>query len=172
MPQIAQNSPFSITLPDPARHPHPPLHGRVPGAEAMQAFWRSGDPADLPENPAVAVVMDWLNRLATPQGFEPALARLSLTHPQVMDTVLQPAENGDFRPMEQAHPLVLMQCLWRIGVQIERGGYDDLSAPVSERPDAALNVFWATLRRKLLTQDCLPPLLFERGGSSHSPDDA
>lgn len=153
-----------ITLPAPRLHPHPPLHGRVPGAEAMQAFWRGADPADLPENPAVVVVMDWLSRMADVRGFEPALARLGLTHDQVMDEVFQPAENGDFRPLEQAHPLVLMQCLWRIGVQIERGGYHDNSGLVLSDDFGAMNVFWATLRRKLLAKDCQPSLVFETVG--------
>ncbi|MBE2283160.1 MAG: restriction endonuclease subunit S [Prosthecobacter sp.] len=153
-----------ITLPAPRLHLHPSLHGPVPGAEEMQAFWRGADPADLPENPAVVVVMDWLNRMADVRGFEAALARLGLTHDQVMEEVFQPAENGDFRPLEQAHPLVLMQCLWRIGVQIGINGYHDMSGLILSDDFCAMNVFWATLRRKLVANDCQPPLVFETVG--------
>lgn len=64
----------AIELPNAAVHPHPLLNGRIPGVVEMKRFWRSGDPADLPENPDVAVVMDWLNRIAGSGGFEHGLS--------------------------------------------------------------------------------------------------
>lgn len=153
-----------ITLPDPALRSCPPLENRIPGAAEMQKFWRSGDPADLPENPDVAVVMDWLNRMAAVGGFERPLEHLGLTHQDVVDTVLQPAENGQLKPLRAAHPLVLMQCLWRIGVQYERNGYDEMRRPIADETFCGVGEFWRELRKKLIRGGARPPLVFATAG--------
>ena len=146
-----------IELPDPALHAAPTLEDAINGAISMRQFWRSSDPADLPQDPAVVVVMDWVNRMAAGGGFEAQLGLLGLTHQVVMDTVLDPAENDDFRPLQEAHPLVLLHCIWRIGVQIERTGYDDMLAPVSGCSFTVLSRFWSTLRSEIFANRHQPP---------------
>lgn len=153
-----------ITLPDPALRSCPPLDATLNGVPEMQCFWRSGDPADLPENPDVLVVMDWLNRMAAVGGFEGQLEHLGLTHQDVMDTVLQPAENGQLKPLRAAHPLVLMQCLWRIGEHYEINGYDDMLRPILSEKPAAANIFWQELRQKLIRGEARPCLMFATAG--------
>lgn len=153
-----------ITLPDPALRSCPPLDATLNGVPEMQCFWRSGDPMDLPENPDVVVVMDWLNRMAEVGGFERSLEHLRLTHQDVVDQVLQPAENGNLKPLRAAHPLVLMQCLWRIGVQYERCGYDDMRRPILSEKPAAAGEFWRELRKKLVRGQERPCLMFATAG--------
>lgn len=151
--------PVLIELPDPALHEAPPLADTIHGAISMRQFWRSSDPADLPEDPAVIVVMDWVNRMAAAGGFEAQLDLLGLTHQDVMETVLNTAENDDFKPLQQAHPLVLLHCIWRIGVQIERTGYDDMLAPVSRCSFTVLSRFWSILRSEIFANCHQPPLV-------------
>lgn len=153
-----------ITLPDPALHSCPPLEHRIPGAAKMRCFWLSGDPKDLPENPDVLVVMDWLNRMAEVGGFERSLEHLRLTHQDVVDQVLQPAENGNLKPLREAHPLVLMQGLWRIGVQIDRCGYDDMRRPIADETFYSIGQFWQELRKKLIRGEARPSLVFATAG--------
>ncbi|MEQ1752178.1 MAG: hypothetical protein ABL974_22345 [Prosthecobacter sp.] len=155
---------LSITLPDPTLLSCPPLDVGIPGAAEMRHFWRSGDTKDLPENPDVLVVMDWLNRMAVVGGFERPLGQLGLTHQDVVDTVFQPAENGDFKPLRAAHPLALMQCLWRIGVQIERCGYDDMRRPIAGETFCGVGEFWRQLRSKLIRNEECPCLVFATAG--------
>ena len=148
-----------IELPAPTLHTSPPLEDTINGTRQMKQFWHSGDPTDLPNDPAVIVVMDWVNRMAATGGFEAQLARLGLTHQEVMDTVLNAAENENFMPLQEAHPLVLLHCIWRIGVQIERTGYDDMLDPISRCSFAALNRFWSSLRCGLSSSHHQPPLV-------------
>lgn len=151
--------PVLIKLPDPALHAAPPLANTINGVLSMRQFWRSSDPADLPEDPAVIVVMDWVNRMAAAGGFETQLDLLGLSHQDVMETILNPAENDDFRPLQQAHPLVLLHCIWRIGVQIERTGYDDMLASVSRCSFTVLSRFWSILRSEIFANRHQPPLV-------------
>lgn len=156
---------FAIVLRLPPVAAKPPLlEDRINGVPEMKRFWVSGDPADLPENPDVVVVMDWLNRMAEIGGFERPLEHLGLTHQDVVDQVLQPAENGKLKPLRAAHPLVLMQCLWRIGVQYERCGYDDMRRPILSEKPAAAGELWRELRQKLIRGQERPCLMFATAG--------
>lgn len=137
--------PCEFFLPDPDRCALPDTYQ---GRREMLTFWKTGNVFDLPENPDVGVVMDWLNRLRQ-DGFEPELAILGTDHQTVMDRWFMPVEQAN-PPAElpDLHPVILMHCLWRIGVQIERTGYDDQRRPVSEDPWASH--FWLALRQQLL----------------------
>ena len=156
---------FAIVLRLPPVAAEPPLlENRINGVPEMQRFWETCDPMDLPENPDVVVVMDWLNRMAEVGGFERSLEHLGLTHQDVVDQVLQPAENDNLKPLRAAHPLVLMQCLWRIGVQYERNGYDDMRRPILSEKPAAAGEFWRELRKKLVRGQERPCLMFATAG--------
>ena len=58
-----------------------------------------------------------------------------------------------------------MQCLWRIGVQYERNGYDDLRRPILSEKPAAAGEFWRELRKKLVRGQERPCLMFATAGT-------
>lgn len=131
--------PMEFFLPDPAQCG---LFEKYLGKDQMWTFWRSANPASIPDDPDVAVVMDWLCRLSK-SGFEAQLGLLGTDHQSVMDTVFGPANEGQTDHLAGIHPVILMHCLWRVGVQIERNGYDDMRRPVSE--DALAGPLWRAL---------------------------
>jgi hypothetical protein len=137
--------PCEFFLPDPGECSLPDTYG---GRRGMLRFWETGNPFDLPENPDVDVVIDWLCRLRQ-SGFESELQVLGTDHQAVMDRWFMPVEQGNPpADLADAHPVILMHCLWRVGVQIERTGHDDMRRPVAD--DLWASHLWSALRQQLL----------------------
>lgn len=118
----------------------------------MAEFWRSGDLSRLPRNPSVGVALEWVVRMTGTFGYEIELARLGLTHQEVMDRILQPAEDGQLDHLADTHPLILLHCLWRISVQYGRVGYGDTTVPIDTVDWIATRHIWAALLQQLASE--------------------
>jgi hypothetical protein len=112
------------------------------GAVEVCAFCRSGDPGCLPENPSIGAALEWIRRIAGPEGFERQLARLGTDHQSVMDQVFQPAEEGNTAHLARTHPLILMHCLWRISVQYGRDYCPDMTVLIGGDDGLPTRHFW------------------------------
>ena len=144
--------PMEFLLRDPADCGLPVTVG---GRNEMLAFWRSGNAADLPEDPSTAVVMDWVTKLANDQssddGFERCLRHLGDTHDAVLERLFfSKRKSGDEQAeaLTAEHSIVLMHGIWRVGVEIVRSSYSDMSEPISTHPEAG--PCWTALRSRLV----------------------
>jgi hypothetical protein len=144
--------PMEFFLPDPAACG---LLDTYAGRNEMLAFWRSGNAGDIPEDPSTAVVMDWVTRLANDHasgnGFEKCLRQLGDTHDAVLERLFfskQANEKVQTESLKAEHPVVLMHGIWRVGVEITRSSYSDMSEPILTHPEAG--PCWTELRSRLV----------------------
>ena len=135
-------------LPDPAANP---FFKDWEGWEEMREFWLTGDSRKLPENPHTGVVIGWLEMLLHGlDGFEEQLRQLSSDHQTVMDQILMPAEDGKTEHLTGVHPVILMHCLWRVGVTVARGGgFSTAPSPILQDTLGGACHLWPALRHTL-----------------------
>lgn len=136
--------PVELYLPDPKEY----IWHDAPGLDAFRRFSASASPHDLPEDPSFGVVTGWIGTIK-PDGLEPELRLLGLTHQDVIDSILAPLESGiTSERLPNAHPVELLHVLWRLGQAMNMSNYGIPIAPVSE--DKIAGPVWKTLREKLL----------------------
>ncbi len=139
--------PLEFFLPAPEQGNFP---GDWSGVEQMREFWRTGDFTKLPENPHTGVAIEWMIAIAGDMGFEHLLPMFNTDHQSVMDEILIPAENGDRDRLAAVHPLLLMHCLWRIGVSVARGGgYGEGDRPIRDDAFGGACHIWEALYCRL-----------------------
>jgi hypothetical protein len=120
----------------------------APGLDAFRRFSASASPHDLPEDPSLGVVCGWISTIK-PDGLEPELRLIGLTHQNVIDSILVPLESGRISErLPDAHPVELLHVLWRLAEAMNMSNYGIPIAPVSE--DKIAGPVWKTLREKLL----------------------
>jgi hypothetical protein len=118
------------------------------GIDAFRRFSASASPHDLPVDPVLGVLLGWIEKVKF-DGFQAELRLIERTHEQVMEEILQPLEKGrESERLPLAHPVELLDVIWRLAYESDKHGYGRLFDPVSA--DKIAGPVWKTLREKLL----------------------
>jgi hypothetical protein len=130
--------------------PETPVWHDAEGIHAFRQFSASASPHDLPENPALGVLLGWIG-VIVPESLTRGLEGIPRPDHELLTTILRPLESGT-RPAELASTstLDLLKVLWRISFEFCNNGYGRQLPvdPVSETQ--AVAILWKTLREKLL----------------------
>lgn len=120
------------------------------GIDAFKRFSATASPHDLPENPAIGVLLSWIG-LITPDHLFAGLEGIPRPRHELLDTILKPLEAGTCpQELDSTSTVDLLKILRRIFFEFEDNGYGRPVpvAPVSEDP--ALAALWKTLRERFL----------------------
>jgi hypothetical protein len=136
--------PFELFLPGPETL----LWHDAAGTDAFRRFSASASPHDLPQDPALGLLLGWLDQIL-PGDMEPPLRGIGTSGEEVARKFFEPLQSG--RPPEDlagAHPIELLAILWRLVMLATHGGYGDAAALVSA--DKIAGPVWNALRHRLL----------------------
>ncbi len=110
-------------------------------------FCETASPHDLPTDPLLGELLGWVGHVKH-LGFEEDLRVIGRNHQQIMDEILNPLEDGKrSKRLDSAHPVELMQVLWRLAYQLDKHGYGRPMETTSLDPVAG--PVWNRLREQL-----------------------
>lgn len=118
------------------------------GIDAFRRFSDTASPHDLPDDPALGVLLGWVDQVR-PSNEEQILRTVCDTEGEVSKRIYEPLLNtGHSEDLPNAQTIELLGILWRLAFQFSHAGYGVPMAPVSE--DKIAGPVWKTLREKLL----------------------